>query len=132
MCVLVCAQSCPTLCSPMGCNPPGSSVHGIFQAMFLEWAAVSYSGHLLVPGIEPVSLVSPALTDGFFTTSTAWETTSNEGRLLQVLLFWQEGLMIMTFWLFEMYDLKYWFTILKTVFIFEVTVTDGVLILARL
>ena len=38
MCVLVCAQSYPTLCSPMGCNPPGSSVHGIFQAMFLEWA----------------------------------------------------------------------------------------------
>ena len=31
------AQSCPTLCNPMDCNPPDSSVHGIFQARVLEW-----------------------------------------------------------------------------------------------
>ena len=31
------AQSCPTLCDPMDCSPPGSSVHGIFQARILEW-----------------------------------------------------------------------------------------------
>ena len=31
------AQSCPTLCDPMDCSPPGSSVHGIFQARVLEW-----------------------------------------------------------------------------------------------
>ena len=30
------AQSCPTLCNPMDCSPPGSSVHGIFQARVLE------------------------------------------------------------------------------------------------
>ena len=30
-------QSCPTLCDPMDCRPPGSSVHGIFQARVLEW-----------------------------------------------------------------------------------------------
>ena len=30
-------QSCPTLCIPMGCSLPGSSVHGIFQARVLEW-----------------------------------------------------------------------------------------------
>ena len=41
-CVLV-AQSCPTLCDPMGCSPPGSSVHGILQARTLEWAAVRFS-----------------------------------------------------------------------------------------
>ena len=34
------AQSCPTLCDPMDCSPPGSSVHGIFQAKILEWVAV--------------------------------------------------------------------------------------------
>ena len=34
------AQSCPTLCDPMDCNPPGSSVHGILQARILEWVAV--------------------------------------------------------------------------------------------
>ena len=36
-------QSCPTLCDPMGCSPPGSSVHGILQARIPEWVAVSFS-----------------------------------------------------------------------------------------
>ena len=34
------AQSCPTLCDPMDCSLPGSSVHGIFQARVLEWGAI--------------------------------------------------------------------------------------------
>ena len=37
------AQSCPTLCNPMDCSPPGSSVHGILQARILEWVAISFS-----------------------------------------------------------------------------------------
>ena len=37
------AQSCPTLCNPMDCGLPGSSVHRIFQARILEWIAVSFS-----------------------------------------------------------------------------------------
>ena len=37
------AQSCLTLCDPMECSPPGSSVHGIFQARILEWVAISFS-----------------------------------------------------------------------------------------
>ena len=37
------AQSCPTLCNPMDCSLPGSSVHGVFQAMVLEWIAISFS-----------------------------------------------------------------------------------------
>ena len=37
------AQSCPTLCDPMDCSPPGSSVHGISQARILEWVAVPSS-----------------------------------------------------------------------------------------
>ena len=36
-------QSCCTLCDPMGCSLPGSSVHGIFQARILEWVAISSS-----------------------------------------------------------------------------------------
>ena len=36
-------QSCPTLCYPMDCSLPGSSVHGIFQAIVLEWIAISFS-----------------------------------------------------------------------------------------
>ena len=37
------AQSCPTVCHPMGCSLPGSSIHGILQARRLEWRAISYS-----------------------------------------------------------------------------------------
>ena len=37
------AQSCPTLCDPVGCSPPGSSIRGIFQARVLEWVAISFS-----------------------------------------------------------------------------------------
>ena len=37
------AQSCPTLRDPMDCCPPGSSIHGIFQARVLEWVAISLS-----------------------------------------------------------------------------------------
>ena len=36
-------QSCPTLCDPMDCSLPGSSVHGIFQAKILEWVSISFS-----------------------------------------------------------------------------------------
>ena len=36
-------QSCPTLCDPMDCSLPGSSVHGIFQARVLEWGAIAFS-----------------------------------------------------------------------------------------
>ena len=50
-------------------GPPGSSVHGIFQARILEWVAISSSGDLLNPWIEPTSLVSPALAGRFFITA---------------------------------------------------------------
>ena len=36
-------QSCPTLCDPMDCSLPGSSVHGIFQSGVLEWVAIAFS-----------------------------------------------------------------------------------------
>ena len=57
------AQSCLTLCNPMDCCPPGSSVHGNLQARILEWVSISFSGDLPDPGIKPGSLV---LADGFF------------------------------------------------------------------
>ena len=37
------ARPCLTLCNPMDCSPPGSSVHGILQAIILEWAAILFS-----------------------------------------------------------------------------------------
>ena len=52
------AQSCPTLYNPMDSSPPTSSVHGILQAIILEWVAVPSPGDLPDPGIEPRS---PAL-----------------------------------------------------------------------
>ena len=36
-------QSCPTLCDPMDCSLPGSSVHRILQARVLEWGAIAFS-----------------------------------------------------------------------------------------
>ena len=60
------AQSCPTLCSPMDCSPPGSSVHGIFQARVLEWAFPSskntvVDGCSLLQGIFPTQEWNPGL-----------------------------------------------------------------------
>ena len=42
------AQSCPTLWDPMDCSPPGSPVHGTFQARVLEWGAIAFSIDYLV------------------------------------------------------------------------------------
>ena len=48
-CVHVHAQLCPTLCSPMDCSPPDSSVHRISQARILDWVAISYTGVGIFP-----------------------------------------------------------------------------------
>ena len=50
------AQSCPTLCDPVDCSLPGSSVHGIFLAIVLEWIAISFSR-----GIFPTQGSNPGL-----------------------------------------------------------------------
>ena len=60
------AQSCLTLCDPMDCSLPGSSVHGIFQARILEWVVISFS-RVPNPGIEPVF---SALAGRVFTTES--------------------------------------------------------------
>ena len=44
------AQSCPTLCDPVDCSLPGSSVHGILQARILEWVTISFSRGSSRPG----------------------------------------------------------------------------------
>ena len=46
------AQSCPTLSDPMDCSPPGSSIHGIFQARVLEWGAIAFSNECSYLGIN--------------------------------------------------------------------------------
>ena len=50
------AQSCPTLCNPMDCSPPGSSIHGIFQASILEWVAIPLNIPMNTQGWFPLGL----------------------------------------------------------------------------
>ena len=52
------AQSCPTLSDPMDCSPPGSSIHGIFQARVLEWGAITFSAYSSSYTLEISSLLS--------------------------------------------------------------------------
>ena len=47
------AQLSPTLSDPMDCSPPGSSIHGIFQARVLEWGAIAFSGNARDMGSIP-------------------------------------------------------------------------------
>ena len=42
-------QLCPNLWDPMGCSPPGSSIHGILQARMLKWVAISFSKRSFQP-----------------------------------------------------------------------------------
>ena len=54
-------QSCPTIRDPKDCSPPGFSVQRILQARLLDWVDMPSSQDLPAPGIEPMSLMSPAL-----------------------------------------------------------------------
>ena len=71
-------------CDPMGCNLPGASVSGVFQARILGWLPFPPPGDLPNPGIEPTSTASPAPVGGFFSTT---EPPGNpSGRTLQAVL----------------------------------------------
>ena len=54
------AQLCPTLSDPMDCSPPGSSVHGIFQARVLEWDAIAFS-IIILSGSKLITVYVKAL-----------------------------------------------------------------------
>ena len=71
MWLLMCAhllQSYPTLCNPIDCKLPGSSVYGISQARILEWVAISPSRG----SSQLRNQTAPALAGGFFTTCDTW------------------------------------------------------------
>ena len=53
LCCCLAAKLCPTLCDPMDCSPPGSSIHGILQARILEWVAFPSPG--IFPTQGPLS-----------------------------------------------------------------------------
>ena len=71
----VCAQSCLTLCDPMDCSSPGSSVHRIFQARILELPLLS-PRDLPDPETELMSPVSPALQADSLPTEPSWKPYS--------------------------------------------------------
>ena len=77
----VCAHSVMslTLCSPMDCSLPGSSVHGCSRQEY--WSGLPFPSpvDLSNRGIEPTSLASSALAGGFVTTSTTWEAQIGYG-----------------------------------------------------
>ena len=70
-----CAKSlllCLTLCNPMNCSPPGSSVHGFSRQEYWSGLPCPPPGDLPDPGIKPAFLLSPALAGRFFTTSASF------------------------------------------------------------
>ena len=70
ICVCICmftTRSCLALCDPMDCNPPGSSVHGLFQARILERVALSFSRGSSQHR-DRTCVASPTLAGRFFTT----------------------------------------------------------------
>ena len=88
MCVLA-AQSCLPICDPMVYSLPGSCVHGIFQARILE---------RVDPGIEPISLASPALAGKVFNTAPPGKSVLHHvggnqlfSHSLGVVLYWSQN-----------------------------------------
>ena len=61
MCVCACSLPCPILCDTLDCSSPGSSVHGISQAVILEWVIISSSRGSSLPRDQPTPPVSEAL-----------------------------------------------------------------------
>ena len=76
MCKSAKSLNCIQLCNPMDCRPPGSSIHGFSRQGYWRGLPCPRLGDLPNPGIKPASLMSPALANGFFTTSTTWEAQS--------------------------------------------------------
>ena len=72
--IVLVTQLCPTLCDPMNCSPPDSTVHGILQARILEWVAIPFPGDLPNPGIEPRS---PALQADSLTSEPSEKPSDN-------------------------------------------------------
>ena len=68
-------QFCPARCNHLDCSPASSSVHGILQVRTHSPCGLPWPppGGYFDPGIEPTTLMSPALAAGFWTTSATWK-----------------------------------------------------------
>ena len=72
------APSCPTLCDPKDCRPPGSSVHGALGQEYWSGQPGPPPGALPDRGTEPVPLASPALAGGFLSAGVTGEALPRE------------------------------------------------------
>ena len=68
----------------MDCSPPGSFVHGFSRQEYWSGMPCPPPGDLPDPGIEPASLMSPALAGRFFTTSAIWKAPVAFHRMFQL------------------------------------------------
>ena len=100
------AKSCLTLWDPMDCNPPGSSLHWVFQARILEWVAIPYSRGSSWP--RDWTRVS-CLAGGFFTTEP------HEKSLLEILLD-LKGEMCLSCWVQRPVFLRYSIFLIPCIF----------------
>ena len=86
-------QLCLTLCDPMNCSPPDSTVRGILQTKILEWIAMPPPGDLPDPGMEAMSLASAGR---FFTSSATWEAHKGSYLPPNFKALWHEHLYFLT------------------------------------
>ena len=69
------ARLCLTLCNPIDCSPPGSSVHGNFHARILEWVAISYSREQSQPRDQTWVSCASCISRQILYHCTTWEAT---------------------------------------------------------
>ena len=64
-------QLCPTLCNPIDSSPPGSSIHGIFQARVLEWGAIAFSVYNPYLCSNKITTASPPTSKSIYSSNTS-------------------------------------------------------------
>ena len=116
LCACSVVQSCPTLCDSVDCSPPGSAIHGIFQAEMLEWVAFFFSrGSSQPQDWTPISCISYAGRWILYHWAT-WEALLHLQKWEScVLQFWYVFFLCLDFWLRILrlnnsYCIHQWFT----------------------
>ena len=106
VCMCLVIQSCLTLCNPMDCSPPGSSVHGILQVRILEWVAMpSYKGSSQPRDWTQVSYIAGR----FF---TSWATREASSLIQPLKLCTSHLILIFHYYLKQFFGLTMTFRIL--------------------
>ena len=84
-CCCLAAKSCLTLCNPMDCSPPGSSLHGISQARILEWVIISFS-RLTISSFQSLSHVRLFVTPCIAARQASLSITNSQSLLKPMLI----------------------------------------------